>query len=50
MPLPLRDGASLPAGMIVFRIAVDGTLTFARKYDVDVGSVQQFWRGMVTLP
>jgi 6-phosphogluconolactonase len=50
MPLPLRDGTSLPAGMMVFRIAGDGTLAFARKYDVDVGSVQQFWSGMVTLP
>jgi 6-phosphogluconolactonase len=50
MPLPLRDGTSLPAGMMVFRIAVDGTLAFARKYDVDVGTAQQFWSGMVTLP
>jgi 6-phosphogluconolactonase len=50
MPLPLRDGTSKPAGMMVFRIAQDGTLAFARKYDVDVGSAQQFWSGMVTLP
>jgi 6-phosphogluconolactonase len=50
MPLPLRDGTSLPAGMMVFRIAVDGTLAFARKYGVDVGTAQQFWSGMVTLP
>jgi len=50
MPLPLRDGASVPAGMMVFRIAADGTLAFARKYDVEVGAVQQFWSGMVTLP
>ena len=50
MPLPLRDGTSLPAGMMVFRIAADGTLAFARKYDVEVGAVQQFWSGMVTLP
>ena len=49
MPLPLRDGTSLPAGMMVFRIAEDGTLAFARKYDVDVGTAQQFWSGMVTL-
>jgi 6-phosphogluconolactonase len=50
MPLPLRDGTSLPAGMMVFRVAEDGTLAFARKYDVDVGTAQQFWSGMVTLP
>jgi 6-phosphogluconolactonase len=50
MPLRLRDGTSLPAGMMVFRIAEDGTLAFARKYDVDVGTAQQFWSGMVTLP
>jgi 6-phosphogluconolactonase (cycloisomerase 2 family) len=50
MPLPLRDGTSKPAGMTVFRIAQDGTLAFARKYDVDVGTAQQFWSGMVTLP
>ena len=50
MPLALRDGTNLPAGMMVFRIAGDGTLAFARKYDVEVGAVQQFWSGMVTLP
>jgi 6-phosphogluconolactonase (cycloisomerase 2 family) len=49
MPLPLRDGTSKPAGMMVFRTEQDGTLAFARKYDVDVGSAQQFWSGMVTL-
>ena len=27
----------------------DGKLTFARKYDVDVGSKTQFWSGIVTL-
>ena len=50
MPMRLRDGTSVPAGMMVFRIAEDGTLAFARKYDVDVGTAQQFWSGMVTLP
>jgi 6-phosphogluconolactonase len=50
MPLALRDGTNLPAGMMVFRIAGDGTLAFARKYDVEVGTAQQFWSGMVTLP
>ena len=35
---------------MVFRIADDGTLAFARKYDVEVGTVHQFWSGMVTPP
>lgn len=52
MPLPVRDGSAvktLSAGITVFRMGGDGKLTFARKYDVDVGSKQQFWSGMVTL-
>ena len=52
MPVPVSDGdnaATLAAGMMVFRIADDGKLTFVRKYDVDVGRAQQFWSGMVTL-
>jgi hypothetical protein len=27
----------------------DGKLTFARKYDVDVGDKTMFWMGMVPL-
>jgi 6-phosphogluconolactonase len=46
--MSLADG-TLPAGMTVMRIAADGTLSFVRKYDVDVGDKQQFWTGMVTL-
>ncbi|MGB7037716.1 MAG: beta-propeller fold lactonase family protein [Xanthobacteraceae bacterium] len=46
--MSLADG-TLPAGLSVFRIAADGTLTFVRKYDVEVGNRQQFWSGMVTL-
>ena len=52
MPLPVRGGDkifTLPAGIMVFRIAADGRLTFARKYDVETGGRQQFWSGMVTL-
>jgi 6-phosphogluconolactonase (cycloisomerase 2 family) len=51
-PLLVRDDAGikkLSAGLTVFRIGVDGKLTFVRKYDVDVGSKTQFWSGMVTL-
>jgi 6-phosphogluconolactonase (cycloisomerase 2 family) len=47
--MSLADG-SLPAGLSLFRIADDGSLTFARKYEVETGDAQQFWSGMVTLP
>jgi len=52
MPAPRAeaDGTGLqPAGLMVFRIADDGTLSFARRYDVDVGDHQQFWSGMIAL-
>ncbi len=42
------DG-KLPAGITVMQIAADGKLTFVRKYDVDVGSQQQFWSGILAL-
>lgn len=53
MPLPVREGDSvgtLTAGLTVFRIAGDGRLDLARKYDVDTGDRLQFWSGIVTLP
>jgi 6-phosphogluconolactonase (cycloisomerase 2 family) len=50
MPMLRSDGTTVPAGMTVFRIADDGMLALARKYDVEVGRAQQFWSGMVTLP
>lgn len=50
MPKPADNGAAVAAGLSVFRIAADGRLAFVRKYDVEVGSAQQFWSGMVTLP
>ena len=50
MPMLRSDGMTVPAGMTVFRIAEDGTLALARKYDVEVGTSQQFWSGMVALP
>jgi 6-phosphogluconolactonase (cycloisomerase 2 family) len=49
MPMLRSDGTTVPAGMTVFRVADDGTLAFARKYDVAVGKSQQFWSGMVAL-
>jgi 6-phosphogluconolactonase (cycloisomerase 2 family) len=39
----------LPAGLTVFRIGQDGKLTFARKYDLDVGRFTQWWTGMIPL-
>jgi 6-phosphogluconolactonase len=50
MPMRRSDGMIVPAGMTAFRIAENGTLVFARKYDVEVGNAQQFWSGMIALP
>jgi len=52
LPVDVRDGnavRTVPAGLSVFRIAGDGKLTFARKYDIDVGDRLMFWMGMVPL-
>ena len=49
---PVKDGGAVrtvPACLSVFRIGADGKLDFARKYDVDVGTRQMFWMGMVPL-
>ena len=51
-PLAVHDGnaiKTLTAGIMVYRIAGDGRLSFVRKYDIDTGKGQQFWSGMVTL-
>jgi 6-phosphogluconolactonase (cycloisomerase 2 family) len=50
LPMAMRDGSTLPAALVVYRIGDDGRLTFARKYDVDTGRFMQFWTGIVTLP
>lgn len=53
LPVNVRDGdavKTVPAGLSVFRIGDDGKLTFARKYDVNVGDKTMFWMGMVPLP
>jgi 6-phosphogluconolactonase (cycloisomerase 2 family) len=49
-PIALRDGSTLPAALVVYRIGADGKLTVARKYDVDTGRLMQFWTGIITLP
>ena len=49
-PIALREGTTLPAALVLYRVGADGKLTFARKYDVDTGRFMQFWTGIVTLP
>jgi 6-phosphogluconolactonase (cycloisomerase 2 family) len=51
MPSPSeRSGRPAEAaGFTVFKIGPDGMLALIRKYDVEVGSHQLFWSGMVTL-
>jgi 6-phosphogluconolactonase (cycloisomerase 2 family) len=47
------SGASaklIPASLAVFRVATDGKLNFARKYDVDTSGGSLFWMGIVPLP
>jgi 6-phosphogluconolactonase len=43
------DGAvkTAPVSLSVFRIAPDGRLEFARKYDIDTGKKTLFWMGIV---
>jgi 6-phosphogluconolactonase len=52
LPVDVRDGdavKTVAAGLSVFRMGDDGKLTFARKYDVEVGDKTMFWMGMVPL-
>jgi 6-phosphogluconolactonase len=52
LPVNVRDGdavKTVAAGLSVFRMGDDGKLTFARKYDVEVGDKTMFWMGMVPL-
>lgn len=52
LPVAVRDGDSVrtvAAGFSVFRMGADGTLTFARTYDIDVGDKAMWWMGMVAL-
>ena len=52
LPVDVRQGntvRTVHAGLSVFRVGDDGKLTFARKYDVDVGDKVMFWMGMVPL-
>jgi 6-phosphogluconolactonase len=42
--------STVPASLAVFRVRSDGKLDFARKYDLNVGSRNLFWMGIVSLP
>jgi 6-phosphogluconolactonase len=46
-----KEGVSaVPASLAAFRVRSDGKLDFVRKYDLDVGSRNLFWMGIVSLP
>jgi hypothetical protein len=46
-----KDGVkTVPASLALFRVHADGKLEFVRKYDLNVGSRNLFWMGMVALP
>lgn len=48
--MAMRDGTTVPGGIVLYRVGHDGKLTFVRKYDNDADEKkQQFWAGMVTL-
>jgi 6-phosphogluconolactonase len=51
-PVPVRGAGGIktvPAKLCVFHVGSDGKLELKRQYDVDTGTYQQFWSGMVTL-
>jgi 6-phosphogluconolactonase (cycloisomerase 2 family) len=52
-PMDVREGNTVrhvPAGLSVFRVADDGTLSFVRTYDVETGAGRtQYWMGIVGL-
>ena len=48
----VRDGDTVrdvPACLSLFRIGSDGTLSFVRKYDIEIGDKHMFWMGIVSL-
>lgn len=46
--LPLADGTEIPTRLSLFRIADDGTLSFARSVDVETNGRLLWWMGMLT--
>lgn len=49
-PMLMPDGRQISAGLSVYRVDSDGSLTFARKYDVDTSDGVQFWCGFLNMP
>jgi 6-phosphogluconolactonase len=52
LALLVRDGSrvsNVSAGLSLYRIGVDGKLTFVRKLDVDTSAGTQFWCGLLTM-
>jgi 6-phosphogluconolactonase len=52
-PMTVQEGTkvvTVPAALSVFRVAGDGKLEFARKYDVDTGADRtHYWMGIIGL-
>ena len=46
----IMGSGDIPCRLTTFRIANDGTLTFANAYDIETGGKYMWWAGMVTLP
>ena len=52
LALLVRDGdrvSNVSAGLSLYRIGLDGKLTFVRKHDVDTTAGTQFWCGLLTM-
>lgn len=53
MQLSVREKnevSTVPASLAVFRVESDGKLNYVRKYDLNVGTRNMFWMGIVPLP
>ncbi len=46
----IQGAGGVPCRLTTFRIAEDGTLTFANAYDIDNGGLYMWWAGMVDIP
>ena len=49
-PMPMADGSTVSAGLILYRVGADGKLDFGRKIDVDTSGGIQFWCGCLNMP
>jgi 6-phosphogluconolactonase (cycloisomerase 2 family) len=46
----IRQAGAVPAGLSVFQIGADGSLTFLRKCDIDTAQGALWWSGIVSAP